>query len=140
MPTPAKPKARIPSQKFGEAAVDLAITKWGSHAAALKALGYKPDSETLRRLKNGNGSDKSANALYEGLRREGVDVSKLPPIYPDEDASSREQTWRQEWLWIGEMLHDHAPPMYERAVDELRGLARELARRTGHELEIARAT
>lgn len=140
MPTPTKPKARIPSQEFGEAAVDLAIAKWGTHAAALKALGYKPDSETLRRLKNGKGSDTSAHALYDGLKRAGVDVSKLPPIYPDEDAASREQTWRQEWLWIGEMLHEYAPPMYEQNVERLRELARVLARQAGHENEIFRAT
>lgn len=138
MPTIPKPRPRKPSKEFGEAACRIALDTWGTQSAVLKEMGYKPDpkSETLRRLRRGDGSDESARALYAALKRHGVDTSKLPSIYPDEDENTeeREQTWRQEWIWIGEMLHGHAPPLYEQAVNELRDLARAIARRTGHEM------
>lgn len=94
MATIPKPRPRVPSKEFGQAAVKLAIERWGSHAAALKRMGYKPDSETLRRLQRGEGSDKSAYTLYKTLKEDGADTSKLPPIYPDEE-STDEPTWRQ---------------------------------------------
>lgn len=135
-----RPKMRKPSKEFGEAAAARAISIWKTQTEILKQMGYEPDpkSETLRRLKKGDGSDRSARALYDALKRHGVDVSKLPPIYPD-DALAKDD-WRQEWIWIGEMLQEHALKIYEQNVERLRELARAIARQVGHEREMFRAT
>lgn len=140
MPTISRPKPRKPSKEFGEAACRIALEIWGTQSAVLREMGYTPDpkSETLRRLRRGAGSDESARALLAALKRKGVDTSKLPPMYPDEARGTDEEPWRAEWAWIGEMLHEHSPGIYEQTVDDLRPLARELARRTGNELEILR--
>ena len=102
-------------------------------------MGYEASNknETLRRLAKGEGSDTAARALKAALQKASVDTSKLPPMYEDEEPGGE---WRDEWLWIGEMLHDHAPGIFEGQLDDLRPLANAIAKKIGAERDLYRPT
>jgi hypothetical protein len=133
---------RRPDPKFGAAIVDLAKERWGSTANVLKQMGHKPDNKnnTLRLLAVGKGSDQAARSLLHALERAGIDTSKLPPMYPDEIGDEQAATWRDQWLLIGDLLHEHAPKIFETKREELLPLARAIAKQVGAELDIGRAT
>jgi hypothetical protein len=141
-----KAVVRRPTKDYGEAISDLAIKEFKTNAAVIKAAGYdgSDKNENLRLLKKGKGSDRFARSLEDALRKRGVNISTLPPMFPDDETKAADD-WRREWIWIGEMLHEYAREIYDRQLNGLRGddglrtLARGLARAAGQEIEISRA-
>lgn len=140
VPDTSKPGPRRPEKKFVDALLLLAREHWGTNANILKHMGYKGShkNETLRRLEHGKGSDTSARALRDALKRDGADISRLPPMYPEEEPET--ESWREQWNRYGELLHTYAPVIYKRYVDEMRDLAGALERQAKAERDISRAT
>lgn len=140
VPEISKPEPRRPTKEFADAAIAIAKERWKTNAGILRAMGYEPSAKnnTLRLLQAGRGSDKAARALRDALKNNNVDIAKLPPMYEDEEKENAD--WRDEWMWIGEMLHDHAPGIFDGQLDDLRPLAGAIAKKIGAERDAFRPT
>jgi hypothetical protein len=137
--TRSLPAAPVVPASYGEV-LDALRKELGKTDRELARLaGHKggPKDQTMRRLRVGTGSVKSAIAVRDALVKLGKDVPPVP--IPGSAASPRLEHWMQQWVDLGKRLREHASDeQFEKCVADVRGLVEALELVTRHLTAISR--
>lgn len=125
-----------PPQGFGDAVLRLANSVGKTKADILRATGKQ--ERTFGRLNEGRGSLIFAHSVVRVLKSWGADVSKLPGL--DETVGANFEPWMQQWIEVGERLHEVDVALFESTLQKAEAWAKAAELIADAKIDISRAT